>query len=297
MRVHARVLLVDIGNTRIKWAVWRDGRLSRMQAAFHAGWSRDDYERNLFGGVARGSRSAKPSSATEVIVASVAGSQVNRRVAAAARHALRARAQFITTSRHAAGVTTRYRETWRLGVDRFAGVIGARSLLGAAGALVVNAGTAVTIDLLDAQGLHRGGAILPGPRLMVSSLLEGTEGIGRRARENAAKRRARAARGAVLFARSTRDAIEAGARYAVASAVDRAVLDARRVLGKSPRVLLTGGGMDALAPLIRARHIRVPDLVLRGIAAHAGLAFGPSRPAGQRACAATAGSVSGAVHA
>jgi len=262
------VLLIDIGNTRIKWALWHRGHLSPMQAASHAGWSLKDYERHLFGRPGR--RSSVPA---EVIVASVAGPRVNRLVAAAARHASGARARFIATSRRVAGVTTRYRETWRLGVDRFAGVIGARGLLGATGACVINAGTAVTIDLLDPQGVHRGGAILPGPRLMVSSLLDGTVGIGRRARENSTKRRGGRGSQGALFARSTRDAIEGGARYAVASAVDRAVVEARRVLGRTPKVLLTGGGADELEPLIRARHVRVPDLVLRGIAAHAGLAL------------------------
>jgi type III pantothenate kinase len=255
-----RVLLVDIGNTRIKWALWRDGRLSRMRAAFHAGWKQRDYERALFRG-----------HPLTMIVASVAGARVNRLVSRAAQRICGVRPRFIATSRRAAGVTTRYVETWRLGVDRFTGVIGARALLGSRGACVVNAGTAVTIDLLDAHGVHRGGAILPGPRMMVSSLLEGTAGIGRRARGNATRRTVRGRGRAGLFARSTRDAIEEGARYAVASTVDRSVVEAHDLLGRSPRVLLTGGGADELEPLIRARHIRVPDLVLRGIAAHAGL--------------------------
>ncbi len=279
------VLLIDIGNTRIKWAIWRDGRLGRMQAAVHAGWSRQDFEQHLFGRSIRTRRTsgagarmqgsaARP---TEILVASVAGARVDALLAEAARRVVDARPRFMTTSRRAAGVTTRYRETWRLGVDRFAGVIGARSLLGAAGACVINAGTAVTIDLIDVRGVHRGGAILPGPRLMVSSLLSGTAGIGKRARENAVRGRSKRASDAALFARSTRAAIEEGALYAVASAVDRAAVEARRVLGAPPRVLLTGGGAGEIEPLIRARPTHVPDLVLRGIAAWAGLAV--RRPA------------------
>lgn len=273
-------MLVDIGNTRIKWAIWRAGRLAPMRAAFHQGWAQKDYERHLFGGGSETGPMPLGRRVSAIVVASVAGARVNRLLTAAARHACGVRPRFIATSRRAAGVTTRYIETWRLGVDRFIGVIGARSLLGAAGVCVVNAGTAVTIDLLDAQGVHRGGAILPGPRLMVASLLEGTAGIGRRARGKAdpQQRSHRAA----LFARSTRAAIEGGARYAAASAVDRAVTEARRVLGKTPRVLLTGGGADELEPLIRARHVRVADLVLRGIAAHVGLALAATRRPARR---------------
>ncbi|HUN76710.1 MAG TPA: type III pantothenate kinase [Steroidobacteraceae bacterium] len=263
-QARAAALLVDIGNTRIKWAIWRAGRPGRMRAAFNADWSRADYERELFG-----------ERVSAIIVASVAATRVNHLVASAARRACGIAPRFIATPRRAAGVTTRYVETWRLGVDRFAGVAGARVLLGARAACVVNAGTAVTIDLLDASGVHRGGAILPGPRMMVSSLLAGTAGIDRRARNSGATRAARdkgrGGRGG-LFARSTRDAIEEGARYAVASAVDRAAAEARRVLGRAPQVLLTGGGAEELEPLIQARHRCVPDLVLRGVAAVAGLA-------------------------
>ncbi len=263
------VLLVDIGNTRIKWAIWRDGRLGRMRAAAHAAWSQRDYEWHLFE-QSGGKRLA--AGGLQIVVASVAGARVNRLLVRAARHACDARPRFIETSRRAAGVTTRYVETWRLGVDRFAGVIGARSLLGPVCACVVNVGTAVTIDLLDERGVHRGGAILPSPPMMVSSLLGGTAGIGRRARENATSRSRRGRRGAALFALSTRAAIEEGALYAVASAVDRAVSEARRMIGKTPRLLLTGGGAHELERHIRTRHVRVPDLVLRGVAAHAGLA-------------------------
>jgi type III pantothenate kinase len=74
-----------------------------------------------------------------------------------------------------------------------------------------------------------------------------------------------------LFARSTRAAIERGASYASAALIDRAVREARAVLPTAPVVLLTGGAARALAPLIRAKHVHVPDLVLRGVALYAGL--------------------------
>lgn len=262
------ILLVDIGNTRIKWATWRNGRIGPMRAAAHAGWSRKEYERRIFGG--------RPKRLSRIIVASVAGAQVDRRLAAAARSAAGAQPEFIATSRRAVGVTTRYVDPWRLGVDRFAAAIGAHQLAGARAACVVNVGTTVTIDLIDGKGVHLGGAILPGPQLMVHSLLKSTAGIARRAREAAAGRtgqgRSRSRRAPDLFARSTKTAIGQGALYAVAALVDRAVAEARRALGTVPLVLLSGGGADQLEPLIRSRHVRAADLVLRGIAAHAGLA-------------------------
>lgn len=271
----ASVLLVDIGNTRIKWALWRNGRVGPVRAAAHAGWSRRDYERRIFGG--------GPGKLSRIIVASVAGARVDRLFAAAARKAAGTQPKFIATSRRAASVTTRYVDPWRLGVDRFVGAIAAHHLVGARAACVVNAGTTVTIDLIDAKGVHRGGAILPGPPLMVQSLLESTAGIERRAREptpehgrlrRAGQSRAgQSGRASDLFARSTKTAIRQGALHAVAAAVDRAVAEARKVLGVVPIVLLTGGGAAPLEPLIRSRHVGVADLVLRGVAAHAGLAL------------------------
>jgi type III pantothenate kinase len=93
---------------------------------------------------------------------------------------------------------------------------------------------------------------------MKSSLLTQTSGIRRRARGGTSA--------GSLFARSTRAAIEQGSRYAAAAVIDRAVAEARTLLGRSPLVLLTGGGAPALRPLIRSAHTLVPNLVLQGLA-------------------------------
>jgi type III pantothenate kinase len=93
---------------------------------------------------------------------------------------------------------------------------------------------------------------------MKDSLLTKTNGIRRRAQGGSGPGR--------FFARSTRAAIEQGSRYAAAAIIDRAVAEARKVIGRAPVVLLTGGGAPALRPLIRSRHRWVPDLVLQGLA-------------------------------
>jgi type III pantothenate kinase len=249
------VLLVDIGNTRIKWATWRDGRLGRQQAREHAGWTQREIGRELFG--------ARSGELNRILVASVVGQRLNGAFRAAALRIVAVRPEFVTSARTAGGVTTRYVEPWRLGVDRFMAAIGAHHYARGRPACVVNAGTTLTIDLVDARGVHRGGAILPGFELMVESLFRSTEGIARRAQGEAA--------GRGLFARSTRAAVDRGASYASAALVDRAVREARRALATLPLVLLTGGAAVRLAPLVRSRHVHVPDLVLRGVALQAGL--------------------------
>jgi type III pantothenate kinase len=244
------VLLIDIGNTRVKWARVVNGRLMRQRAAAHAGWESEDFARRVIG---------RAHGIERVIVASVAGAQIDRRVSAAARASGAVAPQFVVSARRLGGVSTAYGEPWRLGVDRLVAVIGAHELVPRRAACVVDVGTAMTIDLIDARGRHRGGAIIPGPALMVESLLRDTSGILKRSGGTSA--------GRSLFARSTRAAIELGARYAAAAIVDRAVTEARAALGVAPRVLLTGGAAPAIDRLIRSAHANVPDLVLRGLAA------------------------------
>jgi type III pantothenate kinase len=244
------VLVVDIGNTRIKWARVTNGRLSRQRAAAHADWRTADFAEQLMGGARRIDR---------VIVVSVAGARLDRRLVSAARRVRGIVPQFVATRRHLGGVTTAYSEPWRLGADRFVAAIGGHQLAPHRAVCVIDVGTAMTIDLVTARGRHVGGAIVPGPSLMVESLLHSTSGILHRSRGKPA--------GGSLFARNTRSAIEEGARYAVAAVIDRAVAEARRAVGAPPLVLLTGGAAAAVRPLVRSAHRSVPDLVLRGLAA------------------------------
>ena len=247
------VLLVDVGNTRIKWSVLRGEKLGRQKALEHAGISARDLARQLFS--TRG--------ITRVIAASVAGTRLNRLLARTCREKTGVVCEFVASARNAAGLTTRYREPWRLGVDRFMGVIAGYHMARARGACVVDIGTALTIDLVDPLGVHLGGAIIPGPELMTGSVLRNTAGIARRASG------ALASRG--LFAQNTRAAIGQGARYAVAATIDRAVTEAQRTLQRTPLVLLTGGAAVQVESLLQSSYVSVPDLILRGVALRSSL--------------------------
>ena len=242
-------LLVDIGNTRIKWARLEGTRVGKRHAAVHSGWRPTDYARRVLGAT-RGIERA--------VVASVAGSEVDRTLARAARQAGVA-AEFVRVPRRGGGVSVGYAEPWRLGVDRFAAVVGAHDMFATLPVCVVGVGTAMTIDLVGADGRHRGGVIVPAPSLMVATLLANTHGIRRRARGGALG-------GQGIFARSTRDGIERGSRYAAAALVDRAVEAASSLFGREPLVVLTGGDAAAVRSLVRSRAVGVPDLVLRGLA-------------------------------
>ena len=242
------VLLVDVGNTRIKWARFDGRRVGPARAAAHARWKPADYRRLFRSRPAIG----------RVIVSSVAGARVQRALAAAARRA-GAGIEFVTVPRRGGGVRVGYLEPWRLGVDRFVAAVGAHRLFAGVPVCVVAVGTAMTLDLVDARGRHRGGAIIPSPALMVDTLFSRTAGIRRRSLGGARG-------GTGLFGRATRAAVAQGSRYAAAALIDRAVEEGRVLLRRRPLVILTGGQAGAVRPLVGSPCVGVADLVLRGLA-------------------------------
>ena len=251
-------LLVDVGNTRIKFAQSTPQRVGRMQAVAYRGVMRE----------LAAALMPVAGKVDEVVAVSVAGGAVESALQQTVERVLRVPVRFIRSTTPAAGLQVGYAQPWRLGADRWVAVVGAHALAGGHRAvLVIDVGTAMTVDVATRAGLHWGGAIVPGPDLMVSSLLQETRGI----RVRAAKSPPGSQRGAALFADNTRSAIDQGARYASAAFIERAVVEARKTLGTRPRVFLTGGGAATLLPLLVTSVEHLPDLVLRGLArfAHA----------------------------
>lgn len=146
---------------------------------------------------------------------------------------------------------SRYETPGQLGVDRWAALVGAWALHGAA-CLVVTAGTATTVDVLDQAGEFQGGLILPGFELMRRCLAENTAGLGY-------------AEGRVAsLPRNTADAIYAGCVHAQAGAVERMFA---RVGGQPGALcLLNGGAARVLAANLVIPVREVPNLVLEGVA-------------------------------
>ena len=244
-------LLVDIGNTRVKWAVLNGARLGRMHAVPHGGMPN----------AMRVLVASAPRDVVRIVAVSVAPANLERALTAAARQRLGVAPEFIRSERSSRGVRSGYSETWRLGADRWVGAIGAFHF--ARGAVVVaNVGTALTIDAVTRAGKHLGGAIIPGPTTMIESLLSGTHGIRQRARGGRVKKGS-------LFAADTASALGAGAQFAAAALIDRAVAEAAAKMQARPTLLLTGGAAPSLAAYIKSEAQVVPDLVLRGLAVFA----------------------------
>jgi type III pantothenate kinase len=253
-------LLIDMGNTRIKWALLR-GAIPGRQSALPI----DDWH-----GIERALRKLRRIGSVYVVC--VAGARAERALRALLRRLGLPTPRFVRSRAQLAGVTNGYHDAWRLGADRWVAAIGAWHLAGSRRAVcAVSVGTALTLDVVDAGGRHRGGLIAPGPALMVSSLLQHTQGIAVRAAGSAARTARKPGRQTIRpLADNTRDAIELGSLTAAAALIDRTLGAVRSTLGKSPVVMLTGGGALVIAPLLVTQHLHVDDLVLQGLAVIAG---------------------------
>lgn len=247
-----RLLLIDVGNSRVKWALAVDGRLGRQRALpIGAGGALP----------VRALCAALPDRLDGVRIVSVARQRATQALSAALARATGADVRVLATTARAAGVRCGYAEPWRLGADRWAAVIGAHHLYPRArAASVVDIGTALTVDYVSRSGRHGGGAIVPGPVLMVASLLGSTQGIRARAAQEQEAGRA-------LFAHSTQAAIVQGSRHAAAAFIEHAQREARRRYGGRPVLLISGGGAAEVLPYLKVACRVVPDLVLRGLLA------------------------------
>ena len=111
-----------------------------------------------------------------VLVSNVAGTSFATRLSGVVGMHCDVDVHFARSEREACGVTNSYRQPRRLGVDRWVAMIGARAEFETT-CLVVDAGTAVTLDAIDGSGRHLGGQIIPGVRLMAASLASETSDI------------------------------------------------------------------------------------------------------------------------
>lgn len=240
-------LLIDIGNTNLRWTLHDGQGLGPVDGVRHGGGLPLDL-------LAAWERIAPPD---RVLVSNVGGAAVGAAVARAVHAYWGLAPQLAATRAESFGVRVAYAEPARLGVDRWLGLIAAHRL--AVGAsLIVDAGTAATFDLLLADGEHLGGLILPGVQMMRDALLAGTR-IPRVEPEPAAE----------PWASDTGTAVAAGSLHALAALTVRLHERLSAHLGAAeppPVILLAGGDGPQLAPLIERPCRPVPDLVLLGLA-------------------------------
>lgn len=239
-------LLIDQGNTRLKWALV-DDRQEIVRRGVSADAMLPDQLRDEL-------HAACPVACLSVVVSSVAAASRREALIAAVADWTGSAPQMLTTREECAGVRNGYADPARLGVDRWLAMLGARTH-GEGAWLVVDAGTAMTLDAVDGAGQHLGGYIVPGYSMQVSMLVANTAGI----RDAGAVPRARG------FGRDTGSAISGGVLAAMLAVIQRASVELAERVDDTCRTVLTGGDAGLLAAHMATEQLVDPDLVFRGM--------------------------------
>jgi len=253
------ILLLDMGNTRLKWAVLQKGLdqnpLGQYGDCRHAGGDMAQILTKAWSGL---------SGIGQVLLASVASDEIEAEVWSWVERVWGLPVELLRSPASGGGVVNGYAEPDCLGVDRWLGLVGARQLT-AAPVCVVDCGTAVTIDRLDGSGFHQGGLILPGLAMMAQALTLGAD----RLPGDIGLSELIAAQNVAGLARDTTSGLAAGVLTTLVAAIDRIVVDVDRDDGASAWVLTGGDGL-LLQPLLAGQWLYRPNLVLEGMAHIAG---------------------------
>lgn len=236
-------LFIDIGNTALKWRA-----RSAQQVITGGGAHRRDWAEQVEA-IAR----QLPGAPVAVTVASVAGRDVDESLSVLMQDTFGARPDFYYSPAADAGVTNSYLQPARLGVDRWLAIVEAWHRVGAA--VVIDCGSAMTIDAVNREGNHCGGFIVPGLNMLRSSLVSGTGAI----------RLDGAGEASLRPGVSTSECVRHGIlRMSVAFITD-AVVALHEVVHDTCPVFITGGDARVLLPFLGSDVQAVPDLVLDGL--------------------------------
>lgn len=239
MKLAASCLQLDVGNSSAKWRLLRDGAV-----------------------VARGKyRPDDPDSARELLdcsgepeqiwIASVASPEAEARLAAMLVERWQVQPWFARSAACTWQLRNSYADPGRMGADRWLAMLAARQRVSGR-LVVVDAGSALTIDIVSADGRHEGGYIIPGPTLMERALLLDTDRV----------RFAEPAEYELTPGTSTAEAVRHGIALAQVGAL-RTVLDREAVAGR--QVVFCGGGGQVLMALAGVAGTWAPDLVFEGL--------------------------------
>lgn len=246
------ILLIDAGNTRVKWAlVAADAPLAAWLATgavLHA---------ELEQLPAIWQRALASRTVSRALLANVAGAALRERLERLLPAGLAEVAWFASLP-ELAGVRNGYRNPAQLGCDRFAAAIGAHALAPGRDVIVATCGTATTIDAVTADGAFLGGMILPGLGLMASALARNTAQLPQIAQDGKLP---------AGFADNTDDAILSGCLAAQSGAIEHAC-----TLHGASLCLISGGAAPFVAPMLKVPYRVVDNIVLTGLHAACGAA-------------------------
>jgi type III pantothenate kinase len=246
MATPERTLLIDLGNSSLKWAWLQAGGLGPIERAPYV---------NIGGepGFSPDCLPAQPEP-ERVLISAVAAPELVKAVQSWVFNQWGLEPEILKAEASALGVTSGYDNPSQLGVDRWIALVAAHHAVQGP-ACVVDCGTAITIDVIAGDGQHLGGLILPGIGLMREALKNDTAipWVEKGNREE-------------LFAADTGSAVAAGGLNAAVALVEKVMVRSTERLGERPVLLLTGGDAEQLLGVLREPARSEPDLVMEGMA-------------------------------
>lgn len=242
-------LILDFGNSSAKWTCYENGKLSPMQRYEYLSSGPDaaidQIVKNVLG---------EAESWREVVFVSVVGEAFDKQFAAALSAQRECHLTQFSAASYQGPIQLAYGNAKNFGSDRLAAMIAAEKQY-AGNRVIVDCGTAVTIDVLDEKALHLGGLILPSARLMEESLSQNTHAIETGSQQRVA-----------WLANNTPDAVHSGAHYCLHYGLQGILGQLKAELGQETTVILTGGGINEKMSREFQSAEWVPDLVLMGLA-------------------------------
>ena len=245
-----KILLLDIGNTRIKWGIFFKNEIVETGSLLIS-----EGEGSGFSSLVK----LIPKDINKALASNVSSIKTSTRLSAAIGASCGCEIEFINKGFRSYGISTKYSKPRQLGIDRWMAMIGARSEFNGEIA-IIDAGTAVTIDFVNKKGVHIGGQILPGLHLMLKALNNSTRNISTSdVTEDILQHEIE------LWAKDTTSAVISGAYNALCGAIIRSISDLRKT-GFKPKVILTGGDARFLMNFLDKSYLFRPNLVLNGLA-------------------------------
>ena len=246
----SKILLMDIGNTRIKWGVLEKRALSEI-GSLSTPHSRDFDLTPLF--------MSLPSDVKSIVASCVLSKETQIKLTESFSDHFELAIEFIEPKNRFSGLMNGYTNPSKLGADRWAAMIGAHNEFGG-NILVVDMGTAITIDYINAEGMHKGGQILPGLKSFFNILDQSTGSINTKININDT-----ATQDIKKWGKNTDDAITSGAMTAISGAINAAVFSFK-IENSMPSVILTGGDAIYFKDVFDYSLSYRPNLVLEGLA-------------------------------
>jgi len=236
-------LFVDIGNSRLKWMC------SEQERAFSLAWTIRTLPEKLMS-------AWKDIPAPESIyISNVAGGEAARIVEQYSRTNWDREPQFMVVSGRCRDLVNAYDDIHQMGVDRWMALIAAWSRY-KDNLCIIDFGTAITVDLVLADGRHLGGYILPGAGLMRELLNRRAHGIKTVFDDSSA----------ITPGTSTSECLGNGARLAVTALIEKVARESGKEHGCEFRCIITGGDAAVFRKTLTVACEYDPDLVLKGMA-------------------------------